>query len=41
MFPFGEDGYQEDVPIRQTHSKSKTKLRVCISLREFIAFRIQ
>jgi len=41
MFSFGEDGYQEDIPIRQTHSKSKARVRVRISLREFIAFRIQ
>jgi len=41
MFPFGEDGYQEDIPIRKTHSKGKTRVRVRISLREFIACRIQ
>ena len=40
MFPFGEDDYQEDIPIRETHSKSKASVRICISLREFIVFRI-
>ena len=41
MFPFGKDGYQEDIPIRETHSKGKARVRVRISLSEFIAFRIQ
>jgi len=41
MFPFGEDGYQEDIPIRESHSRSKSRARIRISLREFIAFRIQ
>ena len=41
MFPYGEDGYQEDIPIRESHSKSKSRVRIQISLREFIAFRIQ
>jgi len=41
MFPYGEDGYQEDIPIRESHSKTKSRVRVRISLREFIAFRIQ
>jgi len=41
MFPFGKDCYQEDIAIRETHSKSKARVRVHISLREFIAFRIQ
>jgi len=41
MFPFGDDGYQEDIIIGETHSKIKARVRVHISLREFIAFRIQ
>jgi len=41
MFPYGEDGYQEDILIRESHSKSKSRVRVQISLREFLAFRIQ
>jgi len=31
MFPYGEDDYQEDVPIRESHSKSKSRVRVQIS----------
>jgi len=41
MFPYGEDGYQEDIPLRESHSKNKSRVRIQISLREFIAFRIQ
>jgi len=41
MFPYGEDGYQEDISIREFHSRSKSRVRVRISFREFIAFRIQ
>ena len=41
MFPFGENGYQEDISIRENHSKCKARVRVRISLREFIVFRIQ
>jgi len=41
MFSYGEDGYQEDIPIRESHSKSKSRVTFRISLREFIAFRIQ
>jgi len=41
MFPYGENGYQKDIPIRESHFKSQTRIRVHISLREFIAFRIQ
>jgi len=36
-----EDGYQEDISIRETYLKSKARVRVRIFLREFIAFRIQ
>jgi len=41
MFPYGEDGYQEDITIRESHSRTKSRVRIIISLREFIAFRIQ
>jgi len=41
MFAYGEDGYQEDILIRESHSRSKSRVRIIISLREFIAFRIQ
>jgi len=41
MFPYGEDGYQENIPIRECHSGNASRKRICVSLREFIAFRIQ
>jgi len=41
IFPFGENGYQEQIPIRNSGSKSREHERSRISLREFIAFRIQ
>jgi len=41
MFPYGEDGYQENIPIRERHRCSETRKIICVSLREFIAFRIQ
>ena len=40
IFPFGEDGYQEDISIRNSGSSSKERKRSHISLREFILFRI-
>jgi hypothetical protein len=39
MFPYGEDGYREDIPLRQSEADERSRKRV--SLREFIAFRIQ
>jgi len=41
MFPYGEDGYQENIPIMERHRGSETRKRICVSLREFIVFRIQ
>jgi len=41
IFPYGEDGYQEDIPIRDCQRYGQSRKRVRISLREFIAFRIQ
>ncbi|XP_027357259.1 uncharacterized protein LOC113866646 [Abrus precatorius] len=41
LFPYGEDGYQEDIPIRGTDHGGKNRKRLRITLREFIAFRIQ
>jgi len=41
IFPYGEDGYQEDIPIRDCHKYGQSRKRIHISLREFIAFRIQ
>jgi hypothetical protein len=41
LFPFGEDQYQEKIPLnRLTKSKSKKK-RIRCSLRSFIAWRLQ
>ena len=39
MFPYGEDGYREDIPLQQSKADERPRKRV--SLREFIAFRIQ
>jgi len=41
IFPYGEDGYQEDIPIRDCQKYGQSRKRIHISLREFIAFRIQ
>ncbi|KAL1371277.1 hypothetical protein AAHE18_01G120100 [Arachis hypogaea] len=41
MFPYGEDGYQEDIPLRESHRADENRKRQRVSLREFIAFRIQ
>nr|XP_025617318.1 uncharacterized protein LOC112709653 [Arachis hypogaea] len=40
LFPFGEDGYKEDIPFNKG-SQSGSKGRQEVSLREFFAFRIQ
>jgi len=41
IFSYGEDGYQEDIPIRDCQRYGQSIKRIQISLREFIAFRIQ
>lgn len=41
LFPYGEDGYQENIPFRVGNQSSQTGKRKRISLREFISFRIQ
>ena len=41
MFSYEENGYQENILIRESHSKSQTRTKVHIYFREFIAFRIQ
>lgn len=41
IFPYGEDGYQEDIPIRDSIDGQKNRQRQRVTLREFIAFRIQ
>ncbi|XP_075085181.1 uncharacterized protein LOC107782417 [Nicotiana tabacum] len=39
LFPYGEDGYREDIPLSQGEESSRG--RQCVSMREFFAYRIQ
>ncbi|XP_070015765.1 uncharacterized protein [Nicotiana sylvestris] len=39
FFPYGEDGYREDIPLSQGDQSSRG--RQCVSMREFFAYRIQ
>ncbi|XP_072076796.1 uncharacterized protein [Arachis hypogaea] len=41
MFPYVEDGYQEDIHLRESHRADENRKKQHVSLREFIAFRIQ
>jgi len=41
IFLYREDGYQEDIPIRDCHKYGQSRKRIHNFLREFIAFRIQ
>ncbi|KAL1364794.1 hypothetical protein AAHE18_03G242700 [Arachis hypogaea] len=41
LFPYGEDGYQEDIPYRCVRSRENIPKRQKVSLRKFICFRIQ
>jgi len=41
IFPYGEDGYQENIMLRESHNHSQIRKRMCVSLREFTTFRIQ
>jgi len=41
LFPYGEDGFHEKIPLSTCYWDSSTRKRVRVSLREFIAFRIQ
>jgi len=41
IFPYGEDGYQKNIPIRECHNHGQIRKRMRVSLRELIAFRIQ
>ena len=41
MFPYGKDGYQEHIPIREAITTSHIRKNIRISFKEFIAFRIQ
>lgn len=40
LFPYGEDGYREDIFLRDS-SASTSKKRTTLSMREFFAYRIQ
>ncbi|XP_070008699.1 uncharacterized protein [Nicotiana sylvestris] len=39
LFPYGEDGYREDIPL--SHGDESSRGRQCVSMREFFAYRIQ
>ena len=41
LFPYIEDAFQEDIPISQLTNNMENCRRVCVTLRESIAFRIQ
>lgn len=41
IFPLGENGFEEDIPIRNLGEDSEKRTRARVSIREFIAFRIQ
>jgi len=41
LFPYGKDGYQEHIPIREAITTSHIRKNIRISFKEFIAFRIQ
>jgi len=41
LFPFGEDKYQEHIELSQETDDGVEMKRVRVSVREFVAFRIQ
>ncbi|XP_057453914.1 uncharacterized protein LOC130745569 [Lotus japonicus] len=41
LFPYGEDGFREDIPISELFRNMGTYKRHTVSLRKFIAFRLQ
>lgn len=41
MFPYGEDGYQENIQYRESEDANQVRKRHRVSITEFIAFRIQ
>ncbi|XP_057456530.1 uncharacterized protein LOC130747576 [Lotus japonicus] len=41
MFPFGEDGWQEDIPLSGIAASTSSRVKPRVTLREFICFRIQ
>ncbi|XP_057453106.1 uncharacterized protein LOC130744967 [Lotus japonicus] len=41
IFPYGEDGWQEDIPLSGISATTSSRLKPRVTLREFITFRIQ
>jgi len=41
LFPFGEDQYHKNILIRQEKIDEGNRTRIHVTLREFIAFRLQ
>lgn len=41
LFPYGEDGFKEDIPIRESELIKDERKRLHVTMGEFIAFRIQ
>ncbi|XP_057432625.1 uncharacterized protein LOC130725408 [Lotus japonicus] len=41
VFSYGEDGWQEDIPLSGVSASTSTRLKPRVTLREFITFRIQ
>lgn len=41
LFPYGEDGYRKDIQIRESVIEKGGRKRTRVTMREFIAFRIQ
>ncbi|CAH9119976.1 unnamed protein product, partial [Cuscuta epithymum] len=40
LFPYGEDGYREDIPLGNSNTAMGAG-RKCVSIREFLAYRLQ
>lgn len=40
LFPYGEDGYREDIPLCSVRSSTTSNARKYVSMREFFAFRL-
>ncbi|KAL6515257.1 hypothetical protein OROHE_018889 [Orobanche hederae] len=41
LFPYGQDGYREDVPLTRVSTSSSIKKRKNVSIRQFFAYRVQ
>jgi hypothetical protein len=41
VFPRGENGWQPNIPLRQTEDDKKKRTRERVTIRDFMAFRIQ